>query len=282
MLGGQFKTVILLALLTALLLWVGSLWSTTGLVVAAIFVVLMNLGSYWFSDKVVLMMYRAREAKESEYPDLHSLVSEIAQRANLPKPKVYVIDSPVANAFATGRNPKHAAIAVTKGIMDLLTADELKGVLSHEAAHIKNRDILISTVAGTIAGVISYVAAVARWSAIFGFGGKDRDNNLLELLALAIITPLIATLIQLAISRSREYIADTTGSRFLHSGLGLASALEKLQSHSKRFFFPLTGTTQATAHLFITNPLKGAGLMHLLSTHPSTHERIRRLRSQTF
>jgi len=166
--------------------------------------------------------------------------------------------------------------------MDLLTADELKGVLSHEAAHIKNRDILISTVAGTIAGVISYVAAVARWSAIFGFGGKDRDNNLLELLVLAIITPLIATLIQLAISRSREYIADATGSGFLHSGLGLASALEKLQSHSKRFFFPLTGSTQATAHLFITNPLKGSGLMHLLSTHPPTHERIRRLRSQTF
>src|SRR3989344_4990610 len=204
----QIKTAVLLALLTALLLWIGSLFGRNGIIFAAIFVGLMNIGSYWFSDRIVLWMYRAKEAKQSDYPKLYKVVREVAKLSSLPMPKVYVIPTNSSNAFATGRNPSHAAVAATEGILKILSEEELKGVIAHEFSHIKNRDILISTIVGTIAGIISYVGVMARWSAIFGSRDDDRGGNLISLLILGIITPLVATLIQLAVSRSREYLAD--------------------------------------------------------------------------
>ncbi len=197
----QLKTAVLLALLTALLLWIGSLFGRKGLIFAAVFVGLMNFGSYWFSDKIVLWMYKAKEAKQSEYPKLYKIIKEVAKLSGLPMPKVYVIPTNSPNAFATGRSPKHAAVAATEGIIKILNEEELKGVIAHEFSHIKNRDILISTIVGTIAGVISYIGVMARWSAIFGSRDDDRGGNLISLLILGIITPLVAALIQLAISR---------------------------------------------------------------------------------
>ncbi|MBI2650414.1 zinc metalloprotease HtpX [Candidatus Woesearchaeota archaeon] len=278
----QVKTAVLLAMLTALLLWIGSFFGRAGLAFAAIFVGIMNIGSYWFSDKIVLWMYRAKEAKQSEYPKLYKVVKEVAKLSGLPMPKVYVVPSEQSNAFACGRSPKHSAVACTEGILKLMTEEELKGVLAHEFAHIKNRDILISTVVGTIAGVISYIGVMARWSAIFGgFGGdRDRGNNLLQLIILGIITPLIATLIQLAISRSREYIADETGTKIIKNPLGLASALEKLEEDGKRH--PMRFGNPATAHLFISNPFRSIGFLKLFSTHPPVPERVKRLRAMNF
>ncbi|MFW6272640.1 MAG: M48 family metalloprotease, partial [bacterium] len=202
MIENQIKTVILLGLMTALLLWVGQLLGgMQGLVIAGIFVFILNFASFWFSDKIVLKMYRAKEINEKENPRLYKIVRNVSELAKMPMPKVYIIPSDNPNAFATGRNPKHSAVAATKGILTLLDDKELKGVIAHEMSHIKNRDTLIQTVSGMIAGIIGYVAAIARWGAIFGgFGGRDRDNNIIEFLVLAIITPLIATLIQLAIS----------------------------------------------------------------------------------
>jgi len=280
--GNQIKTVLLLGLLTGLLLWVGDLvGGPSGLTIALVFAIVMNFGAYWFSDKIVLRMYGAKEVKESEEPDLHKIVREVAHLANVPMPKVYVMNAPHANAFATGRNPKHAAVAVTTGIMDLLSKDELKGVIAHEISHIKNRDTLIQAVAATIAGVISYVAFMARWAALFGgFGGRDRRGGSgLELLVLAILTPLLAMIIQMAISRSREFIADESGAKTIHSGLGLADALEKLEGSKKRISLRPTSQTQTTAHLFITNPFRGRGFFHLFMTHPPIKERVKRLRS---
>ncbi|MBR9692275.1 zinc metalloprotease HtpX [Candidatus Woesearchaeota archaeon] len=273
----QIKTVLLLGALTGLLLGAGQLLGgRQGLVIGLIFAVVMNFGSYWFSDKIVLMMYKAKEVKESEEPVLYGLVKEVADLAKLPFPKVYIIPTENPNAFATGRNPKHAAIAVTNGIMNLLNRDELKGVIAHEMAHVKNRDILISTIAATIAGVISYLAFFARWGAIFGGMGRDRDSgNMFELLALAIITPLIATIIRLAISRSREYLADETGAKTIHNPYALASALEKLHNGVKRN--PLRFGNPSTSSLFIVNPFSARGMMKLFSTHPDVHERIKRL-----
>src|SRR3989339_436605 len=223
----QFKTAILLALLTALFLFIGNLFGRTGFYFALAFVGLMNFGSYWFSDKIVLMMYRAKEAKQSEYPKLYKVVKEVSKLSNLPMPKVYVIPSNSPNAMATGRNPNNAAVAATEGILKLLDEDELKGVIAHEFAHIKNRDILISTVAGTIAGIISYVGNMLMWSSMFGSDDDNRGGNIFGLILLAVITPIVASLIQLAISRSREYIADETGARFVRNGNPLADALEK-------------------------------------------------------
>jgi len=279
-LENQFKTVILLGLLTALFLWVGQLvGGTSGLTFAIIFAVIMNFGSYWFSDKIVLAMYRAKEVKESDEKELFHMVREVSQLAKIPMPKVYIMNAPYANAFATGRDPKHAAVAVTTGIRELLTDSELKGVIAHEISHIKNRDTLIQAVAATIAGVISYVAMIARWGAMFGGYGRDRDGgNALELLALAILTPLLAAIIQMAISRSREFIADESGAKILHSGLGLASALEKLELGKKHVSLRPTAQTQTTSHLFITNPFRGAGFFQIFSTHPPSKERIKRLR----
>ncbi len=275
----QFKTVILLATLTALLLFVGSLFGQTGFYFALIFVGLMNFVSFWFSDRFVLWMYRAKEATAQTNPRLHRIVKEVSHLAGVPLPKVYTIPSSSPNAFATGRGPKHAAVAASEGILDLLDDDELKGVIAHEFAHIKNRDILIASVAGLIAGVIGYMATMAQWAAIFGgFGGRDNDRdggNIVSLLLIAIITPIIATIIQLAISRSREYLADATGAKFVGNGKPLARALEKLEKNIKHN--PLRFGNDATAHLFIANPFKAHRFMNLLSTHPPTSERIKRL-----
>ncbi len=277
--GNNVKTTLLLGGLTGLLLVVGALLGgRSGLIIAFFFAIVMNFGSYWFSDKIVLMMYRAKPVTRKQVPNLYKIVDEVRKKAKLPMPKVYVIPTMSPNAFATGRNPKHGVVAVTQGLVNLLSHNELKGVIAHEVGHIKNRDILISSVAATIAGVISFVAMMARWSAIFGgFGGRDGDNNIIGVLAVAIITPIIAMIIQLAISRSREYLADESGAEFAGNPTYLADALEKLEQGNK--MMPLKDANPATAHLFITNPLSGKGLMNLLSTHPPIKERVKKLRA---
>ena len=280
MIKNQLKTVVLLASLTALLLWIGSFWGNSGIIIGLVFAILINFGSYWFSDKIVLKMYHAKQVSESEAPRLHKLVREVIQLANLPMPKVYILPTDNPNAFATGRNPNHAAIACTKGILELLNDDELKGVIAHEASHVKNRDILIQTVAATIAGVISYVSIMARWGAMFGGFGRDRDgSNIVQLLVLAIVTPIIAAILQLAISRSREFLADETAAKTLHNSFGLASALEKLEQGVKKN--PLRFGSKSTSCLFIANPFRG-GLLNLFSTHPPMAERINKLKSMNF
>lgn len=284
MIKNQFKTIILLGALTGILLWIGSFWGRDGMLFALIFSIIMNFGAYWFSDKIALAIYRAKPVTEKEHPRLYKIVNEVVTMANITMPKIYVINANFSNAFATGRNPKHAAVAVTKGIMNLLNDDELKGVIAHEISHIKNRDILIQSVAATIAGVISYIAFMARWGAIFGgFGGRDRDGGRgMELLVLAILTPLIATIIRLAISRSREYLADESGAKLLHNGFGLASALEKLSGDIKQKPLRATSTTETTAHMFIHNPFRGGGFIRIFMTHPPTKERIKRLKNMMF
>ena len=274
----QLKTAVLLALLTALFLFIGGLFGRTGFYFALIFVGLMNFGSYWFSHKIVLWMYRAKEAKQSEYPKLYQAVKEVAKLSGLPMPKVYIIPTNSPNAFATGRNPNHAVVAATEGILKILNEGELKAVLAHEFGHIRNRDILISTIVGTIAGVISYIGAMARWSAIFG-GGRDDDrgSNIISLLILGILTPLIATLIQLAISRSREYQADETGAKTVKDGNALADALEKIEKNTD--INPMRFGTTATAHLFISNPFRNKKnwFNNLFSSHPPIDDRVFRL-----
>jgi heat shock protein HtpX len=280
-LSNQFKTLSLLLALTLLLLFVGQfLGGISGLTVAFVIVLIMNLGSYFFSHKIVLFMYRAKPASESKYAELHKIVKEVSHLAGIPKPKVYIIPTESPNAFATGRNPENGVVACTEGILRLLSKDELKGVLAHEIAHIKNRDILIQTIAATIAGIISYVAMMARWGAIFGgFGGRDDNDNggFIGFLVLAILAPIMALIIQLAISRSREYLADETGARTIKNSKALADALQKLEkgSHSN----PLTFGNNATSSLFIVNPFSARGLLSLLSTHPPMPERIHKLRS---
>jgi len=275
----QLKTVVLLGALSGLMLLVGYLMGGfNGLSIGLAFALIMNIGSYWFSDKIVLMMYRAKEATEKEQPELYKIVREVTHLANIPMPKVYIIPTDSPNAFATGRSPKHAAVACTEGIMKILSKDELKGVIAHEISHIKNRDILIQTIAATIAAVISYAAFVVRFGAIFGGYGGDRDNrnNLVELLALAILAPLTATIIQLAISRSREYLADETGAKTIHNPMALASALEKLEKTAKTN--PLRFGNPQTSSMFIVNPFSATSLLALFSTHPPMKERIKRLR----
>jgi heat shock protein HtpX len=279
----QIKTVILLGLLTALLLWVGNLiGGMQGLTIAIIFVVIMNFVSYWFSDKIVLFMYKAKPVKESEQPELYKIVKEVSKSANIPLPKIYVIETETPNMFATGRNPKHAAIAATRGIMNALNNEELKGVVAHEISHIKNRDTLIQTVAATIAGIISYVAMMVRYAAIFGGNRDDRNGSGLELLVLAILTPILATIIQLAISRSREYFADESGAKLLRSGTGLASALEKLEQSIKKKPLRATSQSHVTAHLFIVNPFRSAGFWQIFMTHPLTSLRVQKLKNMNF
>jgi len=277
--SNMLKTTLLLALLTGLIMWIGEfLGGSQGLVIAFVFAVVMNFGSYWFSDKLVLAMYNARPVGMNEAPDLYRIVQNLATRAQMPMPKLYIIPSDAANAFATGRSPEHAAVAVTEGIMRLMSWDELEGVLAHEISHVRNRDILISSIAATLAGVIMMLANMMRWAAIFG--GVSRDDReegggILGLLAMTILAPLAATLIQLAISRSREYQADASGAELLHNGEPLARALEKLETAVERV--PLQANPQ-TAHLFIVNPLTGRSFANLFSTHPPLEERIRRLR----
>ena len=283
MLKNQLKTVALLGILTAIFLFIGQYFGgQQGLLFALIFAGGMNFVSYWWSHKIVLKMYGAKEADQNTYSELYSTVREIAHSAHLPMPKVYIIDTPQSNAMATGRNKHHAVIAVTKGILQLLSKNELRGVLAHEMGHIKNNDILISSVAAMIAGVISYIAMMARWGAIFGgFGGRDGDTNILELLALAIIAPLMAMIIQFAISRSREYLADETGAKLVKDPFSLATALEKIEKSVKHHPFKRTGNSEATAHLFISNPLKKSSFIELFSTHPLIHKRCEKLRRMT-
>jgi heat shock protein HtpX len=274
----QLKTLVLLALLTALALWVGNFFGTSGLIIAVVFVLFMNGLSYFFSDRLVLMMYRTKRAERKDYPRLFNIVERLANQQNLPMPKIFIIPSANPNAFATGRNPRHASVAATTGILDLLSENELEGVMAHELSHVKNRDILIVTVAATIAGIISYAAAMARWAAIFGgFGGRDSNNNIVSLLVITILTPILALLIQLAISRSREYLADSSAAKMLGTGQGLASALEKLEYGAKKS--PMRFGSETTSSLFIVNPFRGNAILNLLSTHPPIKERIRRLRN---
>ena len=281
--GNMLKTTLLLASLTGLLVIVGQLLGgTSGMIIAFIFAIIMNFGSYWYSDKIVLKMYRAQEVTAAEAPQLYGIVQKLAMRADLPMPKVYIVNTSMPNAFATGRDPQHAAVAATTGILDLLDAEELEGVLAHELAHVKHRDTLISAVAATIAGVITMIATWVKWAAIFGgFGGRDGEGggNIIGFLALAIVAPIAATVIQLAISRSREFAADEEGAQISQKPWALASALEKLEYGSKNYR-PRRNDVQAsetTAHMFIVNPLKGHSLMNLFRTHPTTEERIRRL-----
>jgi len=274
----NIKTVILLGSLTGLFLLVGALiGGTSGLIIGFALALIMNFISYWFSDKIVLMMYSAKPVTKKQMPNLYRIVEDVCKEAQLPLPKIYLVPTMTPNAFATGRNPNHAAVAVTQGIINLLDHNELKGVIAHEISHIKNRDILISSVAATIAGAISFIAMMVRFSAIFGGGGNDKDNNggLLGLIVIGIITPIIAMLIQLAISRSREYLADSTGAK-LSNPKYLADALEKLEKGNKDM--PMRDAQPSTAHMFITNPLTAGGIMSLLSTHPPMKERVRRLR----
>lgn len=275
----SIKTALLLGLLTGLILLIGgALGGRNGLLIALVFAAVMNFFSYWFSDKIVLAMYRAKPIEAGDAPKLHEIVSRLAARANIPMPRLYLIPQDQPNAFATGRNPSHAAVAVTEGIMKLMDEQELEGVLAHELSHVTNRDILISSVAATIAGAIAYLAHMAQYAAIFGgFGGRDdrdRGGGAIGLLVTAIIAPIAATLIQLAISRSREYEADESGARLAGSPFGLARALEKLGRASGRI--PMDANP-ATAHLFIVSPFSGQALMKLFSTHPPLEERIARL-----
>ena len=276
-----FKTTVLLAALTGLIMAIGGmLGGRGGLEMAFIFAIGMNFFSYWFSDKMVLRAYGAQPLDASSAPELYGIVSELAQSASIPTPKLYLIDSDTPNAFATGRNPHHAAVAVTRGIMRICNRDELKGVIGHELSHVLNRDILISSVAATLAGVVMMVGSMMRWAAIFGgFGGRDDDRRGggVELLLMALLAPMAATMIQLAISRTREYQADASGAKLAHNPLYLASALRKLEAANERM--PMVEATPATAHLFIVNPLSGGLLSRLFSTHPPLEERIRRLES---
>ena len=275
----QLKTALCLGLLSSLLLAAGWLMGGyQGLTIGLIIALMTNLGSYWFSDKIVLAMYSAKPADKTQYKYLHQMIEELAEKAHIPKPRIYIINSPQANACATGRNPQHAVVACTTGILSLLTKEELRGVLGHELSHITNHDILISSVAAGIAAVISYIAFIARWAAIFG-GGRNRDNNGVELVVLAILTPIIATLLQLAISRSREYLADQSGATLTSNPEALARALEKISGSVKAHPFAAHAATTATAHLFISNPLSANVLVSLLSTHPPMEARVKKLRS---
>ena len=275
----RIKTVLLLAGMTAFLIVIGRLLGgRSGMYLAFILALGMNFFSYWFSDKIVLNMYGAQEVSPADAPQLHQIVDELAREANIPKPRVYIIPDDSPNAFATGRNPEHAAVAATEGIMRLLTPAELKGVLAHEIGHVRNRDILISTIAATMAGAIMILADMARFGAIFGMGGRDNEEGpgIIGILVMSIIAPIAAMLIQMAISRSREYLADETGAHLAHNPESLARALEKLSMGVQRA--PMNASP-ATAHMFIVNPLTGSSLMNLFSTHPPIEERVARLRA---
>jgi heat shock protein HtpX len=279
----QFKTVLLLGALSAFLIGIGGALGPGYLYGLTALAVLMNLGAYFYSDRIVLAMNRAREVSPAEAPGLHGMVEELAVRAGIPKPRVYLIEDPHANAFATGRNPSRGVVAVTTGIVGLLSARELRGVLAHEIAHIKNRDILVSSIAAALASAITYVANAVQFSALFGGASQEEgeEGSPAGSLALAFLAPIAATFVQLGISRSREYLADETGARLSGDPEALASALEKL--HLRAEFVP--GEVQpATASLFIVNPFAGMGgaLMRLLSTHPPMEERVRRLRAMAY
>lgn len=277
-----FRTTILLALLTVILVWAGDmLGGRQGAVIALVLAGAMNFFSYWFSDKIVIKMYGGQEVTPQDDPELYHLVQDLTQRAGLPMPKVYMLPQEAPNAFATGRNPQHAAVAVTMGIRRILNKRELAGVLGHELAHVMNRDILVSTIAATLAGAISYLATMAQWAMIFG-GHRSRDDegggNVFGLLIMMIVAPMAAMLIQMAVSRSREYGADAGGAKITGDPLALASALRKLHMGAQNIPMHVSdATANATAHMFIVNPLTGGGLTALFSTHPPMEERVARL-----
>jgi heat shock protein HtpX len=277
----QIKTAMLLALLSGIIIVLGgAMGGKTGIMIALILALVMNVGSYWYSDKIVLSMYGAQEVAPHDAPMLHAMVEELAARAGIPKPRVCVIPEDAPNAFATGRDPAHGVVAVTHGIMRILSPEELKGVLAHEIGHIANRDILVQTVAGVLASVIVSIANMMQWAAIFGFGrGDDEEGGTSPLVAImmAIVAPIAASLIQFAISRSREYLADETGASLSGNPLYLAGALAKLQAWSQKV--PMQHGSQATAHMFIVNPFSGARMASLFSTHPPMEERIARLQA---
>jgi heat shock protein HtpX len=277
------KTGLLLSVLTVLLVFIGQLMGgTQGASTAFIFALLMNLGAYWFSDKIVLAMYRARPLSESDAPQVYRAVREIASLNQMPMPRLYWLPTGTPNAFATGRGPTYAAVAVTSGLLKIMNEEELKGVLAHELSHVKNRDTLVMSIAAAVAGAISMLASWARWGMMFGGGRSDRRSGnaavqVVALLIIAILAPLAAMLIQLAISRTREFGADETGARLTRNPFGLASALEKLDAAVRAH--PIENANPATAHLFIVNPLRADAIAKLFSTHPPIAERVRRLRS---
>ena len=274
----NIRTAFLLILLSGLMLFIGrAMGGSSGLLIAGGFALVMNVGSYWFSDKIVLAAYKAKQLSPEEAPMLHRMVEEMSAAAGIPKPRLFVIPDPSPNAFATGRDPEHAVVAVTEGILRLLSPDELRGVVAHELGHIVNRDILVQSIAGVLATVIMFLANMMKWGAIFG-GGRSSEsgsNNIFGVLALALLAPIAASLVQFAISRSREYLADETGARLCGNPRSLASALGKLTSYVEQR--PMEHGNQATAHMFIVNPFSAAGLRGLFSTHPPVEERIRRL-----
>lgn len=279
----MLRTTVLMALLTGLLVMAGgAIGGRSGMTFALVMAGVMNFVSYWFSDRIVLAMYGAHEVTEVEQPGLYSMVRQLAVQAGMPMPRVYIIDSDTPNAFATGRNPEHAAVAATTGILRILSREELMGVMAHELTHVRNRDILISSIAATIAGAITYLAHMAQWAAIFG-GSRDRDEEggggVIGMLAMAIIAPIAAMLIQMAISRSREYGADRGGAEISGNPLYLAGALRKLEMANHQI--PMDANP-ATAHMFIVNPLTGGGIMSLFSTHPPMEERVRRLEEMAY
>lgn len=279
----SIKTFLLLGLLTALILWIGNLLGGGGgVVIALIFAVGMNAFSYWYSDRMVLASAGAEEVLPEQAPELYGMVHDLAHRAGLPTPRVYVIPESVPNAFATGRNPENSAVAFTEGLLRTLERDELEGVTAHELAHIRNRDILISTVAATLAGAIMYIAQMAQFAAFFGGFRRDDDEGgggILGLIVAAVVAPVAAMLLQMAVSRSREYLADATAARIIGTPRGLARALDTLDRASQ--YEQMEAATEATAHMYIVNPLTGGGLANLFSTHPPIQERIRRLLEMT-
>ena len=274
--ANKFKTVLLLGVLTGIILFIGSFWGEQGLTIALIVSIVMNFGSYFFSDKIALSMYRAQPATREQAPEIYRIMDFLCASTGMPMPKIYVIPSDSPNAFATGRNPTHASIAVTQGALRLLNREELTGVLAHELTHVQNRDILISSIAATMAGAIMWISYMARFAAIFG-GGRDSDDEgggLIGFLLMIIVAPIAALLIQLYISRTREYLADAGGAEAAGNPNGLASALQKLENYSKRI--PMDASPN-TAHMFIMHPFSGRAMMNLFSTHPPTQKRIQKL-----
>jgi len=277
------KTTVLLAAITSLFLLIGFLTAgPTGLIIAFVGAALLNFFAYWSSDKLALRMAGAREVSMQEAPRLHSMIEEVAAQSGMPKPRVYIVESATPNAFATGRNPKHAAVAVTTGIMDLLDERELRGVLGHELGHVRNRDILTSSIVATLAGAISMIAWMSLWFGGMGRGGRDNAYGGLIALLAFILAPIAAMMIQMGISRTREYAADRTGAEVTHDPEALASALEKLHRGVEQRPMEPTPMAQSTAHLYIVNPFRGGGVANLFSTHPPIEERVKRLRDMAY
>jgi heat shock protein HtpX len=272
----MLKTFLLLGLMSALMVTLGNvLGGHTGMLVMLAISFAMNFFSYWYSDKMVIKMTRAQPLSQDQAPEIHRMVEEISRNAGLPMPKLYITRDLQPNAFATGRNPEHDSVAVTQGLMQILDAREIKGVLAHEIAHIKNRDILIGSIAAMMASVISYAAQMAQWAAIFGSNSDEDGDNIFSVMVMAILGPIAALLIQMAISRSREFQADATGARLAADAGGLANALMKLDMAAQRI--PSQSANPSTAHMYISNPLRGGGMMSLFSTHPTTQARVERL-----